>query len=129
MTKDEITTITPQWITVKEELLNDFYDLIEYFTSWQNNPKSLELFHRWINKLKALYMKVRTKIIDSKKFDPLVESMDHLIQTQDNPTYSTIIKLTMDLCEYIERTGITSVETKTEYLHPSQAIKGKFKVF
>jgi flagellar motor component MotA len=74
-------------------------------------------------------MKVRTKIRDSKKYDPLVKAMDELIQTEKKPTYSVVIKLTMDLCEYIERTGITSVETKTEYLHPSQAIKGKFKVF
>jgi len=104
--------ITPQWITVKEELLNDFFNLSEYFSLWQNNLNDSLNRDQWLNKLRSLYLKCRFKIKKKEKFIKLSEDMDKYLKRPRNSSFDQLIDSTLQLCEFVESTGITSVESE-----------------
>jgi len=108
----EESFITPQWITVKEELLNDFFNLSEYFSLWQNNPNDNLNRDRWLNKLRSLYLKCRFKIKNKESFKELSKQMDQYLKRPQRSTFDELINSTLSLCEFIESTGITSVESE-----------------
>ena len=118
-------TVTPQWITVKEELLNDFYDLAEYFSNYQEYPNDSEVMRAWIKKLRSLFLKVKTRF---KEVNPeMHKSMEDWLYCRRKFLIKDFVDFTIGIMEYIDNTGITDVRTEKQILDPGQAIRGKFK--
>jgi hypothetical protein len=106
------TVITPQWVTVKEELLNDFFELSNDFSNWARRPTDKSLTDKWLSSLTALYLKTRGKINQKDNFKELGKELDKYIGDPSKLTYKELIKHTLVLCEYIESTGILDVESE-----------------
>ena len=107
------TIITPQWVTVKETILEDFFELANDFSNWKSKPNSHILTQKWTTSLTSLYLKVRLKVINKTGFEKLNKDMDNYLINPKSLTYSQLIENTIKLCEFIESTGITNVEQET----------------
>jgi len=111
MIKPPDTQIAPQWVTVKEELLDDFFDLANNLANWKTIPTNGGLIDKLSSSMMSLYLKVRRKIKEKEEFKDLVKDIDSIIKENKNPSYNELIKCSMDLLDYIESTGITNVST------------------
>jgi hypothetical protein len=130
MENNEDFEIKPQWVSVKEELISDFFELSNSFSHFTLTPSSTELKKAWISILKSLYIKVRMKIKNNKDYDKFVEDMD-LFVFEFKPVSITEMGIyTKKLCQFIEETGITKVETQKEQVYtPHNTIKAKFNTY
>jgi len=111
--KKEETNITPQWVTVKEELLDDFFNLSDFFSSYLSHPNDITYRKRWITKLRTLYLKCRLKISQRGDYQNFAQQMDRYIRNPQSVKINELIEHTLSLCQYIESTGITSVESES----------------
>ena len=110
--KPQNTEITPQWVTVKEELLDDFFDLANNLGNWKTKPTNTGLTEKLASSVIALYVKVRRKVKIKKEFEQLSRELDYFILNNINPTGNQLIKISLDLLDFIESTGITTVENE-----------------
>jgi len=113
MSEQEKLSITPQWVTVKEELLDDFFNLSEFFSSYLSNTNDISYRKRWITKLRTLYIKTRLKISQRADYKNFSQQMDRFIMNPSSVKINELMSHTLMMCQYIESTGITSVESES----------------
>jgi hypothetical protein len=102
--------IKPQWVSVKEEIVNDFFNLADSFASYSENPSHSDLKRGWICTLKGLYIKIRLKIKNNEKYNDLVEKMDKYVYGLQPVSLQQQMEFTRQICEFIEEIGLTKVE-------------------
>lgn len=102
--------IKPQWISVKEELVNDFFNLADSYSNFTENPSNSAYRKNWVTSLKSLYLKIRLKIINNGNYRELVENMDKFVFKFSSTNLNEKAEYTQKLLQFIEEIGITKVE-------------------
>lgn len=116
--KQPTSIITPQWQLVKEELLTDYYELVNRFANYQALPSSGRLLREWKTYLLAFIGKIRAKWATSEKYAAHANTYDLFVRTGRINT-SQLIDLTFACTEWVEDCGLQKVEK--EYNDPYEA--------
>lgn len=112
---DNSYSITPQWVTVKEELICAFFDLANSFSQWQVSPSDTLLKKEWLKNLKSLYLKVRLKMKNyNENYKTISNDIDKYIFDMQPFNLATQINHTKDILAFIEEIGMTKVEQEEQ---------------
>lgn len=114
MKQEPSKIMTPQWVTIKEELIADYHELWNHFSNWNSNRGSMILRRYWVTTLFALLGKIRGKLNQDSEFKEDVLIFDSLFDrdplSRDPETQTKLIRLTRMTNRWMEKSGLYKVE-------------------
>lgn len=129
---------TPPQFSYINDLIANLIQLNDGIANYRVSPKPAT--RRWLlSSMAALYMKVRPKIVAQNEkdkhvhkyekgtYEDVVTVMDLYIKDQTEPGHQLLIKVAMQLNEWVDQTGATSLQLDRQPTPSNKAVKDRFR--